>query len=96
MASLYLQPNGRYVIQFVAADRKRRSLRIGKTPLQIANAVRLRVERLNAAIIAGEPPDEETARWLAKLDGVLLDKLAAVGLVKQRNASTRLEAFLDE
>jgi integrase len=84
------------MIQFVGADRKRRSMRLGKMPQQIANAVKLRVERLNSAAIAGELPDEETARWLAKLDCFLLDKLAAVGLLPKRDSSTRLKAFLDE
>jgi integrase len=94
MASISVQPGGRRTIQFVAADGKRRSIRLGKATQKIADSVKVRVEQLNSIAIAGHVMDDETARWLAKLDNSLLDKLAAVGLIPRREVAT-LKAFLD-
>jgi integrase len=52
------------------------------------------VEHLNAAKIHGHAVDDETARWMANLDDVLADKLAAVGLISRRERAT-LAAFID-
>jgi len=53
------------------------------------------VELLNTAKITGGGLDTDTARWLASLDDVLSDKLAAVGLIDKRNSAT-LGAFTAE
>jgi integrase len=84
MASITTEPNGRRVIQFVAADGKRRSLRLGRCFQRYAESVLIRVEDLLAASITGSPPQRDTAAWLAKLDGVLLDRLSRVGLIAPR------------
>ena len=47
-----------------------------------------------AALLTGQPPDDEVARWLAKRDTVMADKLAAVGLIPRRGRAT-LQAFID-
>lgn len=94
MASVTRETNGRRTIQFVGADKKRRSIRLGKVSQRTADAVKIRVESLNSAKIAGIPPDDDTTRWVASLDGAMLDKLAAVGLIATRDSST-LKAFLD-
>ncbi len=70
------------------------SIRLGKMPQRTAETVKLRVELLNAAAIAGHASDDETARWVAGLEQRLADKLAAVGLIPKRQAAT-LQAFLD-
>ena len=46
------------------------------------------VERLLTARIAGHAPDGHTANWVAGLDAVMHDKLAAVGLVAPRASAT--------
>ena len=79
MASINREPNGRKTIQFVAADGKRRSIRLGKMNRKAATAFRVRVEHLVSASITGHPLDEETSRWLAGLDDIMIDRLAAVG-----------------
>jgi len=94
MASLSNSPRGHRTIQFVAADGKRRSIRLGKMPKKLATQIKTRVEILNAANIAGQQPDEETSRWLASLDSSLRDKLVAAGLVAPRAAAT-LGEFCD-
>jgi integrase len=94
MATIGQDENGRRRILFVGSDGKRRTLRLGKTTQKAAEAVKLKVERLNGAAITGQPVDDETARWLSKLDSKLLDKLAAVGLIVKREVAA-LGEFID-
>src|SRR5262245_14371548 len=95
MASITTGPNGRRTIQFVAADGKRKSVRLGKVSQRIAEVVKVKVEALNGAAITGLPIDGETAQWVAKLGDELAGKLAAVGLIARR-ASAVLGAFTRE
>ena len=97
MASITKEPNGRRTIQFVAADGKRKSIRLGKVTQRAAEAVKVRVEHLAAAKLSGCGWDDETARWVAGLPDELADKLAAVGLIPKRagNKAVTLRAFLD-
>ena len=94
MASISKQANGRKVIQFVASDEKRRSIRLGKVSLRQAQAVKFKVEDLLGSSITGSAPMRETSEWLADLDDGLYDKLAAVGLVQHRGRAT-LAAFIE-
>lgn len=94
MASITKQSNGHRTIQFVASDGKRRSIRLGKVPQRVAEAIKFRVEQVNVAKIHGHAIDDDTARWLAGLDEMLTDKLARVGLVPRRKRAT-LAAFLN-
>lgn len=97
MASLSTDSRGNRTIQFVAKDKKRRSLRLGKTPLAIAREIKVKVQALNAAAITGHPVDRVTAAWVADLDQLLTEKLAAVGLIPRRQFSdATLGAFIDE
>jgi len=84
MASISRDPNGRRTIQFVGSDGKRRSIRLGKCSQKTAEAVRVKVEHLAAAVNHGTALDDETSRWVATLDSVMYERLAAVGLVKGR------------
>ncbi len=97
MASISKDQNGNRAIQFVAGDGKRRTIRLGKTPQKAAQAIKSKVEALNAALIAQISIDKETADWLGQLGTVLYDKLHAVGLVPERPgvAKTTLGPFLD-
>src|SRR5262245_49907129 len=95
MASITSQPNGRRLIQFVARDGGRPTLRLGKMPLRQAEAIKLRVEELLNADVTGTPPSRETAQWLATVNGSLRDKLAAVGLAEPISRTT-LGAFIDD
>ena len=84
MASISTDKNGNRTIQFVARDEKRRSIRLGKMPLKMTREIKTKVELLNFAGISGQSVDGETARWVADLDQVLSEKLAAVGLIERR------------
>lgn len=95
MASISTSANGTRSIQFTGRDRKRRTIRLGKATMKVAQEVKVRVERLLSAQIAGVSVDQETAAWLGQVGDELHAKLAAVGLVSAR-ASATLAAFLDD
>jgi integrase len=95
MASITEQPGGRRTIQFVGADGKRRSIRLGKVSQRIADGIKRYVELLNVAKIAKQPLDGETAAWVAGISDWLADKLTRVGLIEPRMRS-KLGAFLDD
>ena len=95
MASLSTTKNGYRSIQFFDTNGRRRTLRLGKMPLRSAQAMKVKIEHLAASAITRHPPDPETSRWVAGLDAVLADRLAAVGLIQARLSAT-LEPFLDE
>jgi len=94
MASISNDPNGRRRIQFVAANGKRKAIRLGKVPLRHAEEVLRHVEALVASEASRMPIDLATARWLGEIGDELVAKLARVGLVAKRS-SNALEAFLD-
>ena len=83
MASLSTDPKGRRMIQFMAADGKRRTIRLGKMSRRQSESVKVRVERLVAAHLTGHAVDDETARWISDLDRQMAEKLARVGLIPE-------------
>lgn len=97
MASISRERNGHWMIQFVAPDGKRKTIRLGKATRKIAEATKVKVERLVAARLLGHPVDDETARWVNERDDLMHGKLAAVGLVKPRQHSRMtLVGFVDD
>ena len=94
MASITRQSNGRRMLQFLDSDGERRTVRLGKMAQRNAEAVKLRVEHLVAASIAGHSVDDDTARWLAGLGDKLRNRLAATGLIPKKEAATLVD-FID-
>ncbi|MBM3994439.1 MAG: site-specific integrase [Planctomycetes bacterium] len=84
MASTSRDPNGRKRILFTDGNGDGKVIRLGKMPVKDAEMVRTHVEALNAAKIAGNPIDNDTAKWLRKIGGELHAKLAALGLTDPR------------
>lgn len=95
MASLSRGSDGRFSVQFVGIDSKRRTIRLGKTDKRTAEATRLRVEALLAARIQNVPIDRDTSMWLAGIGSELADRLAGVGLIEARDETT-LGAFTEK
>jgi len=95
MASIVDDPNGRKRILFIGSDGKRRPIRLGKASAKQAEAFKAKVEKIVAAHILGHPPDDETSRWLVDLDDVIHARLAAVGLVQERQ-SLELGAWVEK
>jgi hypothetical protein len=94
MASVVSRPNGRREIQFTDAAGKRQTVRLGKMPKRDAESIKTRIEHLLTAQITKRPLEGDTARWVASLDDVLADRLAKVGLIRQRE-SAYLAGYID-
>ena len=94
MASISKDANGGIRILFIGADKKRRAIRLGKVSRKLAEAIKLRVETLAAALATKTPLDGETAAWVGSIGDELAEKLAAVGLIRTRD-SRKLRDFLD-
>jgi len=60
----------------------------GSGPKQDAESVRLKVETIVFARLAGLPLDVEVAGWVGKIGEELADRLAAVGLIPPRGKGT--------
>ncbi len=89
-----LKRNGRRSIQFVDAAGQRKTIALGKVTQKQAEFIKTKVEALAAACITGHSPDDEVSEWLAKRETVMLEKLAAVGLIAKRETAV-LGAFID-
>jgi len=99
MASISTSADGRKSIQFVAADKKRRTIRLGIIDHDEAILIKRRVAALNVAQRKGLTWDDRLARWVADTSDELAQKLAAVGLIPPRtplrgNIAPRLNEFL--
>ena len=84
MASIANDPNGYRRVQFVSTDGKRKSIRLGKVSMKVAESIRHRVESLLSVCITGVT-DRDTSLWLADIterNPDLRCKLEAVGLVE--------------
>jgi integrase len=100
MATIGKDHGGRRRILFVGVDGKRYTVRLGKCPQKTAEAVKVKIESLVAAALTAQSPDSETAVWVAGLDTIMTERLAAVGLIaRQKKAVTEdltLAGFIDE
>ncbi|NOY42988.1 MAG: site-specific integrase [Planctomycetes bacterium] len=95
MASVVNRPNGRREIQYADANGRRQTLRLGRMPKRTAESVKVYVEHLLTAKLSKQPIDGETAKWVARLDEVLTEKLAKLGLLESRGSAT-LGAFIEK
>lgn len=93
MASVINRPDRHRWIQFVDSEGKRQTVRLGKVPKKAAETVCTRVEELLANKLTGRVMDRDLADWLADVDAVLQNKLAAVGLCHARE-SAMLQPFI--
>ena len=95
MASVQKRPNGHHWVQFWDLDKKRKTIRLGKTSRKKAERIKSVVEDLLSSLKLSQVPDDRTLQWLDEADDDIYGKLAAVGLVEDRS-STRLANFIDE
>lgn len=95
MASIVKDPNGHRRI-LVYVDGVRRPVRLGKASAKVAEAYKVKIEALASATAGGFSPDEETSRWLTKLEPKMLSRLERAGLVEgSRRRARTLKDFLD-
>jgi len=76
---------GRRTIQFVGADGKRRSVRLGKVSKRQAESAKRYVEDLIACRATGTVPKGTTAEWIAALPSSLRGRLERVELIEPRS-----------
>lgn len=83
-------------IQFVAPDKKRKTLRLGKVSKRVAEQYKMRVEYLLSSTISGQPIDAETSKWIAALTPTMADRLYRVGMIEkpEEQRCTTLGEFL--
>jgi integrase len=84
MASITRESNGRKTVQFIGLDKKRHSLRLGKSSLDYARTIKGHVESVLTARRKGVSISAETADWLGKVDDDFHEQLEGVGLVEKR------------
>ncbi len=97
MASVANDPGGFRRVLFIALDRKRRSIRLGKVSEKIADAVARHIENILSAAL--HPPlPRETAAWLADQPDKLYAKLVKAGLVapREKTGAVTLGSFLEQ
>jgi len=94
MASISCAADGKTMIQFTGIDGRRRTIRLGHISQRMAEFTKARIESLLSSSLVGCSPDPEVSRWLASLGDVMLNKLAAVGLIPKRQVVT-LKNFID-
>jgi integrase len=85
MASITInRKNGRKTVQFVGPDGARRSLRLGKVPIEAARTAKIRVEAIVSAALRRVSVDSETAEWIGGLDDTTYGRLVGVHLAEPR------------
>jgi hypothetical protein len=85
MASLIkMKKTGRWKIQFVNGERRRKTLYAGKMPRKAAESIQAHVEALLSAVLSRSSPEAHTAAWLGNIPPRLHDKLVRLGLATPR------------
>jgi integrase len=80
VASLSKNKKGRFAIQFIDVNRKRRTITVGAVTKRQAQTVQGHVEELVKSRATGGPVDHKTLEWLRGIDARLLGKIEAAGL----------------
>jgi integrase len=94
MATLTHEPNGRWTIQVVCPDRKRRSIRLGAVAKRQADTFRSKISELETSHRLGQRPGSGSVEWLTALSPAMYSKLVGVGLAQARQ-ETALEGFIE-
>ena len=95
MASVVTYSGGLRRIEFsLTRNGPRKALRLGRLSHRDAEAVNVHVERLVTAKINGHAVPTTTAAWLGEIGLKLADRLAAAGLIPERDSSA-MATFLD-
>lgn len=97
MANIGKDPAGRWLVQYVDCDNRRRTFRVGRLPKAAVETLRGHIEQLVHAQVAGIAPPKATSRWLGEIGDKLRDKLARFGLVSNshRQQATTLKRLIE-
>src|SRR5262245_58476453 len=97
MASIANEPGGRRRAFGICHDGERRSIRLGKISQRAADAIKVKIDDLESAILSGCGWQPATALWVAEIPDSLAKKLADKGMIPQRQgpAAETLGAFCE-
>ena len=87
MASLIKRPNGHHWIQFSDMEKKRQTIRLGKSSRKKADRIKAVVEDLLSALKLSQTPGDKTLTWLQEADDDIHEKLSEAGLVGERRST---------
>ena len=79
----------RRTVQFIGADGKRRSIRLGRVDKRQAESARGFLENLAAARVSGRVPDPATAQWVSALPPAVHKRLVQADLTEPREQEQR-------
>lgn len=85
-------------VQFMGADKKRRSIRLGTLPAKDVGEIKDKIDLLEVCRKHGQQPNADLVAWLGRVDDKTRDTLAAGGLVAPREEKQKglaLGAFLE-
>ncbi|MDC0934746.1 phage integrase SAM-like domain-containing protein [Pirellulales bacterium] len=95
MASLVTNPSGSRRVVFSDVVGARRTILLGKIPKTRAESIKAHIESLIDSQKIGDQVAGPTRQWVAELDGKLLERLVAAGLV-MRPERIGLSDFVDD
>ena len=87
MASISTDKQGNRRILFTDLAGYRKQIRLGRMPLKKAESMKRHVEQIISSQLSGIAIPDETAVWVSKLTGPMLERLARVGMAKRRDVS---------
>lgn len=90
MASLSAVDGG-WRIQFIDAQERRRTVRVGRCSKREAQTVQVQVGRLVSASHNNAAPPDDAMRWLAGVGDKLHSRLARAGIVQARGSCSLME-----
>lgn len=82
MASITSRPNGHRWIQWKSPSGSRKTLRLGKIPLRVAEQHQRYIERILVSNTVGMALEQEILKFLANLPEVILERYANCGLIQ--------------
>ena len=95
MASIARDSGGRKRLM-VTIDDTRKTIHLGKMTVRDAETTKAHVEEIASARFLGRAVEDDTLRWISKLDTKMRDKLVKAGLVAavERKGAVLLGAFI--
>lgn len=101
MASISQLSDGKKLIQFIDADQRRRTIRLGKVSLRQAETVRSHIEHIVACNLLKNSIESRTALWLSELPSEFHRRIASTGLIDSREeearaSATGIQSFIDQ
>lgn len=100
MASVHREQNGRWILQFMPIDRRRRrqALRLGAVTKREAHEIKGHIERILETRRAGLTLEERSEKWIGRLPDRLRQRLIKTGVIEDsgRRVRSTLSGFIED